>query len=146
DRKLVENRTWPPIPSVLQGEWFMLHQGVSYDADVMRWIEGRLGRRPPSRVELADAGHLGALLAFARVARAAERLDGLPEAQRRWRLIENRYGWLLDVRPLAMPVSCLGWHKLWRVSPPRVSSALMKSLRAMFEQMSLSEVPLAEVA
>lgn len=145
-RKRVENRTWAPYDCVLPHEWFLLHSGVGYDKKMAERIARISGQPVPTKAELREVGELGALVAFARVVRVTEKPDELPEAQRRWRLMENRYGWLLDVHPLEKPVACLGWHKLWRVSPPRVSTGLVKSLRGMFDEMRLSEVPLPEAA
>lgn len=146
DRKLVENRTWPPIPTVLQHGWFMLHQGVGYDRDAAEWIYLRVGRPVPTKAELLASGRLGALIAFARLVRLTREMAELPEAQRKWRMIlENRYGWLLDVRPLEKPVRCIGWHKLWRVSRS-VSNGEMKYLRNVFDEMKLAESPLTEIA
>lgn len=140
-RKLVENRTWPPIPALLRGDWFMLHSGVGYDAESANWISHRIGQAVPTKAALRAAGELGALVAFARLVRLTQTLEELPESQREWRMTGNRYGWLLDVRPLEKSLLCMGWHKLWRVSP-RVSSAEVKHLRGVFDEMKLAEAPL----
>lgn len=145
-RKRVENRSWAPYDCVLPHEWFLLHSGVNYDLESAEWISGRIDHAVPTKTELQASGELGALVAFARVVRVTEGLAELPVAQVKWRMTGDRYGWLLDVRPLEKPVACLGWHKLWRASPPRVSSALVKGLRAAFDEMRLAESPLLEVA
>lgn len=144
DRKMVENRTWAPIPAVLQHGWFMLHSGADYDREAAEWISRRTGGPVPTKSELRASGRLGTLIAFARLVRLTEVLAELPEAQVKWRMTDNRYGWLLDARPLEKPVACPGWHKLWRVAK-NVTSGELRYLRDVFGEMKLAESPLREI-
>lgn len=113
-RKRVENRDWPPWPRISSGQWFLLHAGAAYDdVEAELFIREIIGRSPPSLKELRASGQAGALLAFARVVDVTMGGTHLSPDQKRW--FFGPYGWVLDVRPLAQPIPCRGWHKLWRV-------------------------------
>lgn len=132
--KRIENRDWLPTPDLLGGDWFCLHQGVGYeDEEGVQWIAERLGRLPPTREELLEAGELGALLAFARVLRVVTRPEEVfPEIdQERWlKRSPRNQGWWLDVRPLAAPITCRGFQKLWGV-PAEAAAGLDAEYRRL---------------
>ncbi len=130
ERKLIENRDWLPTPDLLEGDWFCLHQGVGWvDDKDWKTIARTLGRPPPAREELGEAGELGAILAFARVLRVVREFDEVfPEIhQARWLRSLQEYpknhGWVLDVRPIPQAIACKGFHKLWGV-PEDVGEAV----------------------
>jgi hypothetical protein len=134
ERKVIENRDWYPWPDLLEGEWFCLHQGIGWDDGCEEWIIRAIGRPPPSREELAEAGDLGAILAFARLLRVVRHFDEVfPEIhQARWLKSLERHpknqGWWLEIHPIPEPIPAKGAHKLWSV-PEELGEAVETAYR-----------------
>ncbi len=103
--KRLENRNWPPPPSLL-GQRFAIHAGLSLSTAAM----GRLGLERSQLV-------FGAIVATAVCAGHEVHIDQVAEEQLRW--WDGPLGWLLvGVHVLRTPVPTKGAQKLWTLSLP----------------------------
>jgi hypothetical protein len=112
--KRLENRPWKP-PRKILGRWICLHASAArkprYEAAVAARIREVTGRDVPDLAGLAR----GAIVGLAKVSGYVETSDDPwfmgPAVDGK-----KNYGWLLEaVRPLAQPVPCRGYQRLWGV-------------------------------
>ncbi len=117
--KGVENRTWPPPPSII-GETIALHAGQRFDAEALDFIAARCladGPLPPQRAEEHPLGIVG----VARVIGCRDAVQMVIPGCERLRAPRDPWfvgpvGWLLaDTVALAEPVPCKGVQGLWVV-------------------------------
>ena len=116
--KPLENRDWPPWPSMRDG-WVAIHAGLKFDNDEVVEIWNELHRQglfrwPAGEAPLTTAdlrAQCGHILGVGRIARVVE------DRTSPWRTTD-RYGWVFDpmVR-LSTPVKHTGGQGLWTVEP-----------------------------
>lgn len=111
--KNIENRTWP-APKWILGQHLAIHAGKKFDEDDADDIRFELGLKVP------DAVPMGAIVAVARVAGAAEVVEGAsdlglpPEYRGKWS--SGPWCWLLtELVVLPHPIECRGKQGLWPV-------------------------------
>lgn len=135
-RKGVENRTWPPPPSIL-GERMAIHAGLHFDAEALDFIAARCpddGPLPPLRPESHPTGIVGMATVVGyrnsldEFLHSVHGLRGRVAPRNPW--FVGPLGWLLaDVVALPEPVVCKGAQGLWTV-PAEVEELVLAQLAA----------------
>lgn len=122
-RKDIENRTWP-APWV-QGKFIAIHAGKKIDdPDAWFFIEQAGGQRPPTDVEVGEAGEQ--LIVTSAIVGVVEVLGFVEQSESPW--FVGPVGWQLGRRyRLPEPVQCRGAQGLWDV-PPDVEAMVTAGL------------------
>lgn len=134
--KLVENRTWHPVPGdgFRLGDRIAIHAGKEWHerfsegtaepgVDRFTRLEHAHGGPLPPDVNVPDDFDRGAIIAVARVVSFVAVPNKLSAEQRRW--FEGPWGWVLeDVRRVTPAVEARGALGFWHVSAPTTELVL----------------------
>jgi len=113
--KRVENRNWAP-PGFMLGGWLALHAGLGFDfAALEKFVGGRFGELAERVPTDRNAHPCGVIFALAGL-RGHYVLDATEHSADPWAF--GPEVWELPghlFRPLAEPVPCRGFQKLWKL-------------------------------